>query len=82
MKISDQLRITDYDKNQYAIEEKVNSEKWRIIAYLGSIDMLVASVKKHLGAFAAANARKKSDQLFVSEGIEAQIRALPKKPSK
>lgn len=81
LQINKELRIKDYDKNQYAVEELVGS-RWRVLAYMPTLNGLVASVRKNLGSHAAKKARGVSDQWFIDNEVERAIRCLPDKDGK
>jgi|DEB0MinimDraft_10_1074344.scaffolds.fasta_scaffold00777_10 hypothetical protein len=89
-KITDNLRVRDYDSQQYVIETRSVAESgkskgqdvWTIQAYIGSVKSLSTHVarwfeKEHVDA-----ARAEAKKLWAIDPVSVALCNLPPKPSK
>ena len=90
IKLTETLRVNDYDAQQYTIEQRTivgNSKKpenngkpvWTPIAYCGSVKTLSAIARRIVGAEAATGARKAAELAFDQSGLGNELAALPAK---
>lgn len=86
IEISDELRVRDYDKDQYVIERRmeIKGEKtrWVPAAYVGSGTGLFRKARSLFADNAAEHARRAAYKEYDASWRPEALRALPKKPDK
>lgn len=86
IKLTEGLRVVDYDASQYAIEKKFISEKgvitWKPIDYIMMVKHLATVAKKRIGEEAADKARTRAEEGFDASPLPKLLSNLPAKPEK
>ena len=90
IKLTETLRVNDYDAQQYTIEvrtvvetskkpENIGKVIWTPIAYCGSVKHLADRARERVGDEFAKMARKKAEEKFDEMGLGELLAALPPK---
>ena len=87
IQITDDLRVRDYDLNQYVIETRsivqkgktAGNEIWKVEAYIGSVKSIENHLKRVFERPFVEAARDSAKDLWKDMGISALIKDLPSK---
>lgn len=90
IELSENLRVTDYDANQYTIERKIivetgdNAGKilWTPVAYCGSVKTLPDVARRVWVGDMVAEAHRAGNAAFDASGLPDLLAALPPKSGK
>ena len=88
--ITENLRVRDYDHNQYVIETRsivadgknAGEERWTIEAYVGSVKSIDAIVEQLFTKPYVLDARRKAKAAWDDSGFSVDLSSLQSKPTK
>ena len=87
IQITDDLRVRDYDLNQYVIETRsivqegktAGNEIWKVEAYIGSVKSMENHLKRVFERPFVEAARESAKELWQDMGVSKMVKDLPAK---